>query len=449
MDHFLLSLMIFPTPDRASRAFSRKLCLAATAALSLWSGHASAEIQWPPPDGPIPDGFGVQLKGNNDSAENLDLIKNLGLTWVRRGFIWEAVEKEKGVYDFSKYDPLMNECKKRGLKVVGAIAFSNKLYGGHAKDEPGRSGYAKFAAALAEHYKDYDIVWEIWNEPNTMTFWGKHGKKGNSPEYAAEYLGLVKATVPEMKKANPKCRILGGSVSNMWTESYKWMDYVFEGGILKTGIDGWSVHPYGLKSPEDYLEAYDIMRKSMAKHGGPADIPVVNTERGFPLGKVEGYAGGEAEKALEYQAWHVVRQYLIDQLCDVNVTIWYEWMGSDKEGFSLYKPDRQLPVNTACKTLIEQLRGYTIDKRVDLGNPRDFAVRFTNPSGAEKIVVWTSPPPMQPTDKTEPHTVKVPMKTSGAVEVTDIYGKAGNATASGGFVEITATGAPQYLSVKK
>lgn len=421
----------------------------ACAAMMFATSASMAAVEWPPTGKPIPAGFGVQLKGNNESPENLDLIQDLGLTWVRRGFIWEAVEKEQGVYDFSKYDQFIAECKKRGLKIIGCIAFSNRLYGTHAKDEPGRTGYAKFSAALAERYKDEDIIWEIWNEPNVMTFWGKHGKKGNTPEYAAEYYGLVKATVPEMKKANPKCIVLGGSVSNMWSESYNWMDAIFAMGVLKTGIDGWSVHPYGLKSPEDYIEAYDIMRKSMAKNGGPADIPVVNSERGFPLGKAEGYAGGDEALAAEYQSWHLVRQYIIDLYCNVNVTIWYEWMGSDSEGFSLYKPDKQLPVNTACRVLIEQLKGYSLNKRIAIGNTRDFAMSFTTPSGAEKVVVWTSPPPMQTVDKTTPHVAKIPVNAMGEIEVIDIYGKLGRAEARGGVVEIMISGAPQYLVIKK
>ncbi len=83
----------------------------------------------------------------------------------------------------------MEDCKGAGLRRWWAPLLSaTSSTAGHAKDEPGRTGYAKFAAALAAHYKDYDIVWEIWNEPNTMTFWGKHGKKGNTPEYAEEIL---------------------------------------------------------------------------------------------------------------------------------------------------------------------------------------------------------------------------------------------------------------------
>ena len=101
------------------------------------------------------------------------------MKWVRRGFIWESIEREKGVYDFSQYDRFVNDCEKRGLKIIGCMAFSNKLYG-HVKDEPARSAYADFAAELVKHYKGRNVIWEIWNEPNTMTFWGRHGKVGNS-----------------------------------------------------------------------------------------------------------------------------------------------------------------------------------------------------------------------------------------------------------------------------
>ena len=106
-----------------------------------------------------------------------------------------------------------------------------------------------FAAELVKHYKGRNIIWEIWNEPNTMTFWGRHGKVGNSPQYAREYTDLVRAAVPAMKKANPDCVILAGSVSNMWSESYKWMSYCFADGMLDIHWDIWSVHPYGVKAP--------------------------------------------------------------------------------------------------------------------------------------------------------------------------------------------------------
>ncbi len=396
----------------------------------------------------VPEGWGVQLKLHSNSSKNFKKIKGLGLKWVRHGFHWESIEKEKGIYDFNVYDRIVEDAHDKGLKMVGCIAFSNKkVYGTHAKDEPGRSAYARFAAALAARYKDYDIVWEIWNEPNTMTFWGKHGGKGNSESYAEEYINLVKSTVPAMKSANPDCIILGGSVSNMWTESYKWMNFIFQKGVLKTGIDVWSVHPYGVKSPEDYIAAYDSTRKMMINAGGPV-LPLMNTERGFPLGKLEGYAGGDERLSHEYQAWHIVRQYLIDQYLDAKGTIWYEWIGKDKEvGFSLYREGKLLPIYIATKVLIEQLNGYSFEKRIDTNNPLDFVLQYKNSSGNLKLVAWTSPPPMESPDKTIPHSISIPVKKEGKFKIIDIYGKSKKQKSKDGQINIDLSGAPQYINI--
>jgi hypothetical protein len=404
------------------------------------------------PDNTIPNGWGVQLKGHCNKAEDLDNVKALGLKVVRHGFHWAAIEKEKGVYDYGDYQRIADDCKARGLKLVGCIAFGNdKLYG-PVREAAGREAYAKYAAALAEHFKDYDIMWEIWNEPNTMTFWGKHGGKGNSEPYAEEYYNLVKATVPAMRAANPNCIILAGSVSNMWTESYKWMDFIFADGILKEKIDGWSVHPYGVKSPEDYIEAYKITRDMMAKHGGNPELPMINTERGFPLGKLEGFAGGDdekLEKQQEYQSWHVVRQYLIDLYLNVNGTVWYEWVGKDKEAsFSLYN-EKPTPAFNATKVLLEQLTGYKIDKRIETKEPRDFVIRFVHPTKEPKIVAWTAPPPMQAPDKVVNHAITVDVGVSGELTTHDLLGKPGKITATNGSIELNLTGAPQYVTLTK
>jgi len=194
-------------PSMKSNCAPTALAAILLALLSISPSKAASEWKVDPA---IPNGFGVQLKGDNDTGENLDKLKELGVKWVRRGFLWNAVEKTQGEYTFEQFDRLVKDCKERGLRIVGVVALQNKLYN-HPKDEPGRSAYTKYAAALAERYKDYDIVWELWNEPNTMTFWGKHGPKGNSEPYAEEYLSLVKATVPAMRKADPDCLIMGGS----------------------------------------------------------------------------------------------------------------------------------------------------------------------------------------------------------------------------------------------
>ncbi len=399
------------------------------------------------PEAPIPHSWGIQLKTGNVSAENLDMIQTLGYKVVRRGFIWESIEKVKGVYDFSAYDRLMKDCRDRGLTVVGCIAFANKLYGGTVLEDKGREGYAKFAAALAKHYKDYNILWEIWNEPNTMTFWGKHGGKGNTERYADEYLALVNVTVPAMRKSNPKCFVMGGAMSAFWDQSFNWMGYCFEKGILKSGIDAWSVHPYGTKNPEDYIDWYAKIREMMVKAGAPATFPILNSERGYPIGKAEGYAGGDPKQSHEYQAWHIVRQNIVDILCDIKVTIWYEWSGT--EGFSLLHGTEKTPAYNAVKFMIGQLSGFHFDKRLPTSSDRDFVVQFTNNTGSMKIVAWTSPPTGGSPDKIVQHQITIPVEATGSPEIFQLYGDKETTAVECGVINLFLTGAPQYIVFEK
>ena len=180
------------------------------------------------------------------------------------------------------------------------MAFSNKLYG-KVTTEEGRQGYAAFAAALAAHYKGQDVLFEIWNEPNVRTFWGAQSPaRHNSKEFAEGYVALVQATVPAMKKADPDCFVMAGSVSGLWSASCQWQEDCFQKGILKTGIDAWSVHPYSTKCPEDVVEGYQKVRDLMAASGAPRDFIILNSERGYPVGKAEGFAGGDAARSKEY-----------------------------------------------------------------------------------------------------------------------------------------------------
>ena len=416
-----------------------------TAALMSLSLATFAVAQVIPEVPTIPQSVGVQLKEPNLNDWNLDLIKDAGFKVVRRGFLWQGVEKEAGVYTFDKYDKLVKDCKDRNLQLVVTLALGNdKLYG-HVKDEKGREGYVKYATAVVERYKGQGLIYELWNEPNTKTFWGKHGKVGNSEEYAREYMNLVAATVPAIRKADPKAVILGGSVSNLWTESYKWQGYIFGMGILKSGIDIWSVHPYGLKMPEDTIEAYGIVRDLMKKSGSEP-MTMVNSERGFSVTqKGEGQIDGD--KKAEYQAWSIVRQQIIDMYCDIKFTVWYEWSGG--EGFSLLTHERtDTPALKAARVMLKQLDGCQIDKRITLENDRDFAFQMKGKDGRLVLVAWTVPPKGQPPEKTVDHEAEIPVDAKGTLETANLYGEAGKVDVEGGKVKLQLTGAPQYVKLK-
>ena len=398
------------------------------------------------PDLVIPNTCGMQLKGDYSTTSDLDQIKDVGVKMVRRGFHWEGIEKVKGAYDFTETDAIMQDIRQHGFRVLGVLAFGNKLYGPVYNTDDGREAYAKYAAALADRYKADNVIWEIWNEPNTMTFWGKHGKnKGNSDDYATEYVNLVKATVPAMRQADPNCTIVAGSVSCLWSESYKWTEFCFEKGILQTGIDGWSIHPYSIKRPEDYPAAYDVVRDMMAKNGAARDFPILDTERGFPITKAEGYAGGDPAMVLQYQAWSLVRQFLADFTYGVHLTSWYEWKGKE---FGIDKNNTLNPAGVAYKILIAQLNGCKFDKRLETQSPLDFVMSFTGPGGEQKLVAWTTPPVNGGPDKAVPHSIDVPVTTTGSLDLVQIDGAKSSVTVNNGTITLALTGAPQYITLQ-
>ncbi|MGI5868113.1 MAG: cellulase family glycosylhydrolase [Kiritimatiellia bacterium] len=377
------------------------LTCGAVMAVAFGAAHvgAAAGPAAPLPSPTIPDVMGVQLKNGPDwTRKRLEEAQAMGFRIVRKGMYWGSVEKTRGVYDFSDYDEQMACAKQLDLTVVVTLFGGNALF--EKKEgvrgvvtEEGRQGFARFAAAAAARYKGQKVLFEIWNEPNVRTFWGSHGTHNTKP-FADEYSALVNVVVPAMLEADPDCFVLAGSVSNYWEPSYQWTEFCFQNGVLKSGIRGWSVHPYGVRTPEEHAIGHARTRELLVKHGAP-DLPIVNTERGYSVAKTEtgeGWSGGEAGRTLGHQASQFVRQLLVDQLCGVRFSVWYEWGGNENFGF--WNPDGSpRPVVASIRQLIEELGGYRVVRRLESDSKLDYLLLCENANGARKLAAWTAPPP--------------------------------------------------------
>lgn len=431
--------------------FVRRVVFALTVSV-LASSFAAYRYVLPEPG--FPQCVGVQLKPDTWNDATLNEVAKLGFKIVRRGIYWSAVEKEKGVYDFSKFDAQMKTCKDLGLTVIVCLFGNNNgLYEDPSNKaittEAARQGYAAFAAAAAAHYADQPIVWEIWNEPNVQTFWrkGQH----NSPEFAKEYSDLVNLTVPAMLKANPEAFVVAGSVSNYWEPSYQWTESCFKNGVLKSGIKGWSVHPYGVKTPEEFKVGHDRTKALLKQYGAP-DLPIIDTERGFTAQKndditLEGWSGGDLSKVNDYQAWHIVRQYLVDQIEGIGFTSWYELKGN--EGFSLYRDGKPAPALEAFQTMMKELDGYHFAQLVPAESARDRLAVFVNKDGAQKLVAWTTPVPGGSPDETKEHDVIVKLSPRPGDSLDELLtvNLRGQETKAAIGLGLHLTGAPQYVAL--
>lgn len=427
------------------------LTCAGTLGFALITSTLTAQTMLPDPG--VPQSVGVQLKGHNFDLATIDTVRESGFTIVRRGIYWNAVEKEKGVYDFSDFDEQFNHAKKHGMRVVACLFSGNKLYEDNGKGgiqtQAGREGFAAFAAAAAKHYKDHNLLWEIWNEPNVRTFWRKDGMH-NSDEFAQEYTDLVKAVAPAMLEADPGAFIMAGSVSNYWQPSYEWTESCFKKGILQTGIRGWSVHPYGVRTPEEFAIGHQKTRDLLKQYGAP-DMPMLNTERGFaiqkPQGQLEqeGWSGGELGRLREYQAAQYVRQFMVDQLHGVVFTVWYEWDGDEFGLVARGQGDEIRPALAAARFMASRLDGYRLERRIDTGHPLDYLLEWIDGSGNRQLIAWTAPPPGGSPDEARPHDVIIATTGSGQFELADLYGK----TTTIDQLKLTLSGSPQYVALPK
>lgn len=398
---------------------------------------------------PLGLGFNVHIKGPD---KDWDAIRAAGARFIRADFGWGGIERSKGQYNFDAYDRMLDALDKRGIRALFILDYRNNLYSNPETTEEGREAYAVWAAASVRHFKGRNVIWEIWNEPN-VGFWKGTGGL-NSAEFADQYVALMKKAVPAMRAADPDCYILGGSVSCLWRDSFRWIDQVFKQGLLQTGINALSVHPYGYPRPELCMEGgipgeegYALLREKMGKAGAPKNFPVVNTEVGYST-KDKGVLQGDS--ALDQQAMLFVRTYMVDQMCDIRMTIWYNWDENDAETMRVRSSGPEpLPVYNACKNMNAELTGYHYVERLKVGTPQDYVAVFENASKGRKIVAWTTPLKREKTqDKAQAHEVTIPMKKDrGVVAVRDLYGKAVQAKVAAGTVTLTLTGSPQYIDL--
>ena len=213
------------------------------------------------PDSPfgINTAFGPETK---DLEARVIAMRNAGIKWGRQDFTWRSIEREKGVYDFSGYDRLVEICRKNGLSLFGDFAYAPRFH--DPRTPEGAQAYADFAAAAAKRYAGKIDYWQIWNEPNGG-YWS-----GNPDQYARILTLAGKA----IHQANPKSKVLG---LNMAFCDVIWAERILE-QVPYDCFDIACFHPYRPPSaPEDKFDWWELDQyvKSWHKKDLDANYPLI------------------------------------------------------------------------------------------------------------------------------------------------------------------------------
>ncbi len=378
-------------------------------ALIPWLSSA-AEIPKPV----LPAGVGVNIHFVRGHRRDLDLIAAAGFKFVRMDFGWASIEREKGQYDWSGYDQLLNHLDARGLRAVLILDYSNPLYEEvvtsrdpihgrvhrslaspqHAESV---AAFARWAAASVRHFQGRHVIWEIWNEPN-IQFWSPH------PD-VEQYTRLALETCRAIRDASPDATIVGPASSGF---PWKFLESFLKSGVLNY-LDGVSVHPYRdySRSPETAAADFARLRELVDRYAPPArrgKIPILSGEWG--------YATHRHGVSLQTQAAFAARQQLANLLEGVPLSIWYDWQndGTDpnerEHNFGAVLPNLEpKPAYVAIRTLTHQLGGFRIVKREALPSKEDYLLLCINSTtGAKKLAGWTTG---------KPHVIQVAVQLKG------------------------------------
>jgi polysaccharide biosynthesis protein PslG len=218
---------------------------------------------------PDPRGVGIHATlrwlGPDDIAATADELRAAGIEYAREDFHWHWVEGTRGSYDWSRYDTLVRETAKRGVKLI-AILNSPPAWATASTVTPPTGGssltaYVEFVRRAVARYgtegtfwtanpgvpKQPIRLWNVWNEPWGYWFW-----KGSTPD-GGTYARMFKAVVQGARTADPQARFMADvemrQVTSPETPPASYVHAMFDAvPDLAEYMDTVSVHPY---SPYD------------------------------------------------------------------------------------------------------------------------------------------------------------------------------------------------------
>lgn len=284
-----------------------------------------------------------------DPENAYDKVSDIGVKHVRIQSGWMRTEKEKGVYDFSWLDLIVDNLIERGLKPWLCLCYGNPLYTPFASaifgavgcppinSEEATEGWLAYVKATVTHFKGKISIYEIWNEPDCSYSW-KHSAEETKEDInlevnAREYGLFATKTAIAVKEADPDAKVSAFALA--YAARLKYPNDALSTGLYKY-IDYVSFHIY---SPND-----EKREKVIKNLRGLIDIYNPNIKL------IQGESGAQSRSdgngAMKGFAWTREKQMKI--LLRTLVTDLY--CGLE---FSSY---------FSCLDMIEALHGKTVDK---------------------------------------------------------------------------------------
>jgi hypothetical protein len=200
--------------------------------------------------------------------ENLRMIREAGIRWLRVDFSWSGVESPQGNWQYAHIDRVVEKVKENGLHILPLLLY-NVDWANPAWQH--LDAWLAYVEKTVSRYGKTFRYWEIWNEPNL--FW-------DNPN-GADYKILLEATYRKIKEIDPGIQVVYGGTSGIPVEFF---EESFKAGA-GAFFDVMNIHPYrgrmtSVELVAGYEEDLENLRRLMAKYH-IADKKIWVTEMGW------------------------------------------------------------------------------------------------------------------------------------------------------------------------
>ena len=331
--------MRLPTNGSASRLAT--LVALPLLALSILGGCGSDEEEQATAD-PF---YGVAPEGLQN-ATDYERMRAGGVGTVRVVLQWSGIETAEGGYSWQASDQILSQLAIAGIEPLVTVYGTPESYAPEVSDAPtggeALDAWAEFLAAAGERYgtegtfwealgdANPDIEaqpvreWEIWNEPNSSTFWTPTPDPGS-------YAELLMRSAEALEETDPEAAVMTAGMfatpqSDGAIVSYDFLGDLFAIDGVADAADIVGAHPYG---PDSGAVVDQVERTRGALDDAGVDAPIWATEIGWGSNPK---SGNDLAKTPEEQAELLGTTFseLGDRRDELGLegVVWYTWHDS-------------------------------------------------------------------------------------------------------------------------
>lgn len=409
----------------------------------------------------------------NQPLEELDLVEDIGATWIRDEGNWSGEDAEPGVYnrgELRKLERWVNEAHRRGFKVMVHLGST---YQGLRRPD----AYAKYAGLVAARLRGKVQAYHGPNEPygpfletfspeiaHTMDHWTMEGE---SPWYLwlEKHSELIRKAADAIYQADPAAIMLPEGVdvfrhpSDVFFKHHRWM---FEAD-LGNNVSGLTIHPYTTIDVEGVGFVGDAPPEITALAqpiGEKKDYPYLNKDGLVSLGNAMQTLRDTAKKTTgrAFDVWinewgylprgsvseetagaYLVRMVLVGFANNARIVAWHNLRDMRDGPYGLVDNQmRKRPAYFAYRTMARTIGDLYLQKYV-YGSPTATkglqAYLFGN-NDCKVLVVWNI-------DNIE-RDVRVDGLLAGAM-ITNLFGEELTVEIAKDMAILTVDGKPQYV----